>query len=747
MTAPGAAIRKAARPGDRKAVIRKAAFAAVVLLACAGIAALAAVFWPVSTPEFARVKSQYEPSDAYLLDRHGAVLDSQRINLDVRRLDWVPLEDISPALIAAIIDGEDRQFWSHHGIDWGSVLGAMRDEWLRHRRRGASTISMQLASLLDRRPRDGSPLQRLAGKISQARLALSLERHWNKAQILEAYVNLLTYRGDQQGVAAAVDRLAGKTPASLTLPESLVIAALLPSPAADLTRVVARSCARALARRVPISCPLIRQTAESLLAAPHDTPGDHLAPQLARSLLKFPGQRLRTTLDAALQRRARDTLRDQLARLAPQNVRDGAVLIVDNDSGEVLAYVGSAGSASRAIEVDGVRAPRQAGSTLKPFLYELALERRYLTAASLLEDSPLNLDTASGVYIPQDYDHDFKGMVSVRSALAGSLNVPAVRTLVLVGVEAFRNRLHALGYDGITEGGEYYGYSLALGSAEVTLWEQAQAYRTLARGGIFSGLRLLPKRAPAAGASLSDISLSGMSLSGATPDQRVLPEDASFIVSDILSDRGARALTFGLDNHLNTAFWSAAKTGTSKDMRDNWCMGFSRRYTVAVWVGNFEGDAMRDVSGVTGAAPVWQELITAAQESSDSFEPKPPYGVTAAFIRFEPSVEPARREWFLRGAVLQNTIPASDQGSVARLENPANGMIIALDPDVPAENQRVPIAVRGTRSRLTLKLNDRSLGAAQELQLWTPHPGSYRLTLEDERGRIVDRVLFTVRGF
>jgi penicillin-binding protein 1C len=745
---------------------RKIAAVALLLIAGACLTLTALVFWPVATPEFARVKSGYEPSDAYLLDRHGTVLDSQRINFDVRRLGWVAVEDVSPALVAAIIDGEDRQFWIHRGVDWVSVLGALRDQGLHHRRRGASTISMQLASLLQGRSRDGNPLQQLSGKISQARLAINLERHWTKEQILEGYLNLLTYRGDQQGVAAAVDRLAGKTPASLTLPESLVMAALLPSPSADITRVVARSCARAAARHVPISCEIIRQTAESLLAGSHLAPVDHLAPQLARSLLRIPGQRLQTTLDADLQRHARATLRDQLSRLASKNVRDGAALIVDNESGEVLAYVGSAGSASHALEVDGVRAQRQAGSTLKPFLYELALERRYLTAASLLEDSPLNLDTASGVYIPQDYDHDFKGLVSVRSALAGSLNVPAVRTLVLVGVEAFRNRLHELGYEGITQGGDYYGYSLALGSAEVTLWEQAQAYRTLARGGAFSALRLLPKHEAAAKASLPDGSLPTASfplptasfpLPTASPDHQVLPEDASFIVADILSDRGARALTFGLDNHLNTPFWSAAKTGTSKDMRDNWCIGFSSRYTVAVWVGNFEGDAMHDVSGVTGAAPVWHELITAAQESSDSIEPTPPVGVTEASIRFAPSVgrdpvegdpvEPARREWFLSGAALENTIAASGRGSVARLENPANGMIIALDPDVPLENQRVPISVRGARARMTLKLNDHPLGTATTLQLWTPRPGSYRLTLEDADGRVVDRILFTVRGF
>src|SRR6185503_15858039 len=166
-----------------------------------------------------------------------------------------------------------------------------------------------------------------------------------------------------------------------------------------------------------------------------------------------------------------------------------------------LAYVASAGPVSRARNVDGVRARRQAGSTLKPFLYELALERGYLTAASLLNDAPITLDTASGIYLPQDYDRDFKGLVSVRTALGSSLNVPAVRALMLVGVEPFRDRLYSLGYAGITQPGEFYGYSLALGSAEVSLWEQVQAYRTLARSGQWAPIRT-QTRADAADVSL-----------------------------------------------------------------------------------------------------------------------------------------------------------------------------------------------------------------------------------------------------
>jgi penicillin-binding protein 1C len=476
-----------------------------------------------------------------------------------------------------------------------------------------------------------------------------------------------------------------------------------------------------------VKCDELGTTATLLLTHGIDSPPrPQLAPQLANALLTKGGERVQTTLDVGVQRLARDILRRQLATLLGSNVRDGAVLVADNASGDVLAYVGSAGPSSRSREVDGVRALRQAGSTLKPFLYELALERGYLTAASLLKDSPVHLDTASGAYIPQDYDKDFKGLVSVRTALGSSLNIPAVRALVLVGVEPFRDRLHELGYEQINEDGEFYGYSLALGSAEVTLWQQAQAYRALAAGGRWSPLRVRADDSVEAARSL-------------------LPADATFIVSDILSDPAARALTFGIDNHLNTPFWSAAKTGTSKDMRDNWCIGFSSRYTVAVWVGNFEGDAMHDVSGVTGAAPVWREVMTALHQNVASIAPQPPAGVKAAATRFEPAVEPSRREWFLAGQQQQDAVTITRAVQIARIVTPANGMVIAADPDIPPSHQKVLITTEGATPRMQLTLNGAKLSAAAKSILWTPQRGAHRLELQDADGRLVDRILFTVR--
>jgi penicillin-binding protein 1C len=697
------------------------AAAVTVLSAAAGLAALCC--WPAVMPAFASVQGGYTPSDAWLLDRNGEVLDSVRISHRERRLQWVPLRDVSPALISAVISGEDRNFWSHPGVDLHSVLGAVRDELIRHRHRGASTITMQLAGLLHAhhatRGRDA-----LIWKMQQVREARALEQHWSKSQILEAYLNLLDYRGELQGIGAAARQLTGRTPAGLTLAQSAALAALLPQPGANTPQLLRRACARALALRPAPDCAAVREAVLAMSSTATPTASEGLAPQLAHALLRKPGQRLATTLDARLQRVAIRVLHDRLAELAGHNARDGAALIIDNASGEVLAYVGSGGPASRAAQVDGVRAARQAGSTLKPFLYELALERHYLTAASLLLDGPLSLQTASGVYIPQDYDHDFKGLTSVRTALASSLNVPAVRTLVLTGVDSFHDRLLALGYGHVTQDSQFYGYSLALGSAEVTVWEQAQAYHALARGGVWSPLHLTRDGRPA---------------------QSLLDPGATFIIGDILSDPAARAVTFGLDNHLATEFWSAVKTGTSEDMRDNWCVGFSRDFTVAVWVGNFEGDSMRDVSGVTGAAPIWHDLLSAAQDGRPSAPPVPPAGVAAGPTQFAKRIEPARREWYLAGTAVQGPVtPVPDQVRPG-IQSPANGMIIALDPDIPADHQRLLISLRGTRPGMTLALNDQPLGGAAGQQLWSPRSGAWYLSLQDANGRTLDRVLFTVR--
>jgi penicillin-binding protein 1C len=180
-------------------------------------------------------------------------------------------------------------------------------------------------------------------------------------------------------------------------------------------------------------------------------------------------------------------------------------------------------------------------------------------------------------------------------------------------------------------------------------------------------------------------------------------------------------------------------------MRDNWCIGFASRYTVAVWVGNFEGDSMHDVSGVTGAAPVWRELMSALHQNVASVAPSPPPGVVAVMARFTPGVEPPRREWFLAQHTNARTVTVTQAAPMARIVSPANGMVIAVDPDIPASHQKLPISVQGASASMQLKLNGERLAAASESMLWTPRTGAYRLELEDAGGQLVDSILFTVR--
>lgn len=682
---------------------------------------------PAPPPAFTAVRSTFRPSEAFLLDRHGEVLHTRRVDFDQRRLAWTPLADISPALIGALIAAEDRRFFQHHGVDWRALAGAIANALRSGPARGASTLTMQVTALLDPRLAPAGGGRGLEQKLRQLRAALALERRWSKAQILETYLNLVDFRGELNGIAATTAGLFGKSPAGLNEVEAVLLAAILPSPGANAGRVGRRACAIAAVGPFQLDCAALRQLALAVLTQPPRLPAQRgEASQLAQRLLHQAGERLQTTLDAGLQRQVAAILSQQLAGLEGHNARDGAALVVDNASGEILAYVGSAGPLSSASQMDGVGAHRQAGSTLKPFLYGLALERRYLTAASLLNDAPLSLETTAGLYLPQNYERDFKGWVSVRTALGSSLNIPAVRALLLVGMESLRDRLWELGYRGLTEAGEFYGYALALGAAEVDLLEQVNAYRTLANGGVFGPLRLLPD------APIGE-------------PRRVMSPQSAFLVADMLSDRSGRAVTFGLANPLATRFWTAVKTGTSNNMRDNWCIGFSRRYTVGVWVGNFEGDAMQAVSGVSGAAPAWLEIMNTLHRVLPSEPPAVPAGMVAAEVRFEPAVEPARQEWFIAGTETGRVRLPDPVTRPPRIESPPAGVSIALDPDIPARNQAVLFTSQPAREDTYFRLDGVRLAPADRSYPWLPLPGRHSLELVGHDGERYHRIEFQVR--
>ncbi|MCG3202212.1 MAG: Monofunctional biosynthetic peptidoglycan transglycosylase [Gammaproteobacteria bacterium] len=709
----------------RTAAIALAALVAGALVAAPGRGAP----WSQS---FAQVRAAYRSSEARLLDRHGAIIHELRVDERGRRLEWTPLEAISPALIEAVVRAEDRRFREHHGVDWlGTAAALWSNVTGEGARRGASTITMQLAAQLDPalRPRDG---KRTPGqKWAQMQRARGLERTWTKAQVLEAYLNLVTYRGELQGVAAASRGLLEKEPGGITRPEAALLAALIRAPNADAVLVARRACtldAQMRARGDPAArCRRIEALARTVVGrAPHLRPSVALAPHVARLLLEAGSESVRSTIDAAVQRHAGEVLRHQLQQLTGRNVRDGAVLVVDNASGRVLAYVGNAGINAEAVYVDGVRAMRQAGSTLKPFLYGLAIDQRRMTAASLLQDSPVNLRTPTGLYVPQNYDREFRGWVSARTALASSLNVPAVRALMLVGVETFADQLRRLGFAGVTESGDYYGYSLALGSAEVSLWQLVNAYRTLANGGRYGAMSLQPDDGAAR-----------------APSREVMTAGAAFIVGDILADRGARAATFGLDNPVALQFPAAVKTGTTKDMRDNWCIGYSQRHTVGVWVGNFNGEAMHGVSGITGAAPVWAEVMRYLHQGRRLAAPAPPDSVVALRTEFQPRVEPPRQELYLRGTQMPLVALNAGAARAPRIAYPGDGTILALDPDIPADRQRVFFDMDPALSAATWRLDGAEVAAGEG---WQPRSGVHALQLVDARGHVLDRVRFLVRG-
>lgn len=720
---------------------------------CLLLAALLLPQFAAAIVSFQETRTAYTPSEAWLLARDGQPLHSLRVDKTVRRLPWTPLKDISPALQRAVILSEDKRFYEHEGVDWQAAGKAAWQNFWSSRTRGASTLTMQLAGLLDEdNKRRGR--RSLFEKLSQTATAMRLEDSWSKKQILEAYLNLVGFRGEQVGIAAVSRQLFGKWPDGLDERESALAAAMLRAPNATPAVVTQRACALLKEMRRESECEGLEGFAQIALAGglrpterDSDNPGK--APHLARKLLTEPGQRFKSTLDAGLQSFAATTLRRQLAALARQNAEDGAVVVIDNASGEILAWVGSTGDLSQAAEVDGVVALRQAGSTLKPFLYALAFERRTLTPASLIEDAPLTLDTGNGLYAPANYEPQYRGWVSARTALAGSLNVPAVKTVVRIGPEPFHARLKEAGFMSLKESGDWYGYSLALGSADVSLLMQANAYRTLANGGQWSPLKIAAGRPTASPCRVEGCT--GVFEGG---PRMVFPPAASFQVADVLSDRAARAGTFGLESWLATPYWSAVKTGTSKDMRDNWCVGFSRRYTVGVWVGNASGQPMHDVSGISGAAPVWREVMdwlyrgdpATGRPKVESRPPVPPAGLIHTAIRFEPQVEPSRQEWFAAGTE-QAVIRAAGAHALARIEYPANGSIIALDPDIPPSRQRLPLRLSApAEPGWRWQMDGQPLGKAGGKNFWLPRPGRHRLILLDARGREIDAVGLEVRA-
>jgi penicillin-binding protein 1C len=547
-------------------------------------------------------------------DRGGRMLYQARTRDDAL-VSPVRVEDVSPWVVPALLAAEDGRFYSHPGADPIAMLRAFAQLVLERRLvSGASTLTQQLARNVAPRPRT------VFGKLDEIVTALRIERELDKQTILSEYLTRIEFGPNIRGVEAASQRYFDKPARALDLSEAATLAAIprgptLYDPERGLERVERRRV-RILKRLSALDLVEPREIERALATRVTLSRGEHgLSPnQLVLGLvngldpaLGAPGtlSRIETTIDAALQEETTVLARRAVERVAERHVTSAAVVVLDNDTGDVLAWVGSPDFFDRRAlgQNDGIRALRQPGSTLKPFLYAAAMERLGLTAASLLPDLPLAIRTEQGTFSPQNYDRRSHGPVRVREALASSFNQPAVALIERLGVERGLEALRDIGFSTLTREASHYGAALALGDGEVRLVDLARAYATLARGGRLRRERLARAVVDRSGTRREH-----------PPDvgRRVLDPRVAAIVTDVLADASARAPGFGRDSVLELPFPVAAKTGTSKGYRDNWAVGFTREITVAVWVGNFDGSPMVRSSGITGAAPLFHDVMLAA---------------------------------------------------------------------------------------------------------------------------------------
>jgi penicillin-binding protein 1C len=582
---------------------------AAVAAALCFAARLAPYLLPIRAPDVDATTPAVDFSD-----RNGLPLGTI-LSRDQEHTAFVPLAQVSPDFLHAIVAAEDGRFYRHGPVD---AAAAARATWqmIRERRvvSGASTIAMQLARMI-------SPgHEGIGGKALEVWGAWRIAAGMNRDQILEAYVNRLPMGGNVYGVEAAARTYFGIPASKLDLAQASLLAALPNDPTGlnPYTNMPAlRNRQQYVVERM-LADGVITQSQgravrdESLTLQPRGqgiVAGAHFLFSTAAALT--PGTtRARTTLDRPLQEFVETQVRQTVAGLAGHNVSQAAALVVDNRTGDVLAYAGSADYFDdRALgRNDGVQSLRQPGSTLKPFLYQDALESHVIRPNTILQDTQAFYAIPGGqLYSPSDYSGGFLGPVRVRVALADSLNVPAVRVLALTGVGPFLDRLHALGFAHLNKPAGYYGLGLTLGSGEVSLWELTHAYLTAARSGDDIPLRILLPSGPRASKE-NRTAGAGRQIGDPTAWQ---------LVTDMLADPHARAASFGVDSMLSPPFPAAVKTGTSSDYRDTWTVGYTADYTVGVWAGNFDGRPMRQVSGVVGAAPLWNRIMLHLHEQRD----------------------------------------------------------------------------------------------------------------------------------
>jgi penicillin-binding protein 1C len=680
------------RAGRRVRRLRMARTALGCVLAAAGL--LAAATW-ASLRDFpadlnsltgTAVKSQVLASDGTPL--------SYTLENAWNTTDAVPLAAVPTLLQTAFIVAEDQHFYEHHGVDWPARCAAL---WLDVREgaavRGASSITEQAVRMIHPRPRN--PWSRWVEGFEAARL----EARFSKRQILEFYLNQVPYTERRRGIVQAARFYFNRGLDTLSPGEQLTLAVLVRSPAGMDLRHHAPRARRALGQLADrlqqrgalteAELAQVRAGPWVLDASPPALEASHFVSH-ALNVARGPvTAQIRTTLDPHVQLIAQKILDGALTGLAKRHVRDGAVLIIDHRRNEILGWVvgratpvGRAaaleGESDAAVGYDTVLTPRQPGSTMKPLLYALALERGW-TAATLIDDAEFSESIGGGQHTFHNYSHRHYGPLRLREALGNSLNIPAVKTLKFVGGEAFMDRLHAVGITSLANHPEFYGDGLALGNGEVSLYEMAQAYTVLARGGRYQPLTLLANDPVP------------------RPEASVFTPAVATLIGNILVDPEARMLEFG--RGLQFPVETAIKTGTSTDYRDAWAIAFDYQHTIAVWMGNLDGSAMDGVTGAVGPAMVLRSLFSEINRNQDTRPLELSQDLVLAKIcrhdgRLADETCDSTTEWFLPGTLPPPTgIVKEAAAPQYRLLQPTAGLQVAHDPRIPTEFEALPMQI------------------------------------------------------
>jgi len=610
-----------------------AALCAFVLLGAGSGATFAYYARSLPSPEAITARHQFQSTKVY--DRNGVLLH-ELYDPNKGRRTVVPLAQIPETVRNAFLAAEDARFYQHPGID---PLGIARAFWhdVTHRGQslsGGSTITQQLVknTLL-------SGEQTLARKIKEAILALEVSRRYSKDQILEMYLNTVFLGNQAYGVEAGAETYFGKTVSELSLAEAALLAGLPRSPSTTNPFADAEA-AKGEQRRVLEAMVhhgfITQEEAEGALAQPLQYSTAPLAaikaphfvlwvesqleanPKYGQQGIYQRGLEITTTIDVRLQELAEQIVRDHVSRLGNFNVHDGALVAINPATGEILAMVGSADYTTAAIqgEVNVALALRQPGSSIKPITYLAAFLKGW-NPATIIDDVPSEFP-GNPPYRPKNYDGQFHGRVTARTALANSYNIPAVKTLQFVGIPAMLDLARRMGITTFKDPSQY-GLSLTLGGGEVKLLELTAAYGVFATG----GLRI----APVSMLKVTDSQGHVLDQWAGPRPERVVDAAHTYLITSILSDNAARTPAFGAHSALELSRPAAVKTGTTDDFRDNWTVGYTSQLVVGVWVGNADNSAMRGTTGLTGAAPIWHDFMEVALKPLPIDPLAPPPGV------------------------------------------------------------------------------------------------------------------------